>query len=44
MATRPRLGAMISILIWMLPTLPGRIPDGAEIASLKPACIGDGRA
>jgi hypothetical protein len=43
MATRPRLRAMISTLIWVPPPLSRRIPDGAEIASLKPACIADDR-
>ena len=43
MATRPRLRAMISTLIRVLPPQPCKIPDGAEIASLEPACIADDR-
>ena len=44
MTTRPRLRAMISFLISVLPPEPRRITDAAEAASLKPTCIADDRA
>lgn len=44
MTTRPGLRAMISTLISVQPPEPGGIPDEAETASLKPACIADDRA
>ncbi len=40
MTTRPRLRAMISSLISVLPPEPRRITDAAEAASLKPTCRG----
>jgi hypothetical protein len=44
MTTRPRLRAMISFLISVLPPEPRGITDAAEAASLKPTCIADDRA